>query len=153
MSWHTGTEDGYVELLGTLLDLATNSAVATVAVNAGGSGYAVGDVLTINGGTTVNSLTAAVEVLTDVLRQLGGHLIGKIQVDQDDVGRFLAQRFKESGLAVVDISHFKTLTIGEYRRQTLAEETVPMDDPQMYRTPHDDSNEQGKESSEGVSLV
>lgn len=64
MSWHTGTEDGYVELLGTLLDLATNSAVATVAVNAGGSGYAVGDVLTINGGTTVNSLTAAVEVLT-----------------------------------------------------------------------------------------
>lgn len=64
MTWHTGTEDGYVEMLATLLDLAANSHVDSVSVNAAGSGYAVGDVLTINGGTAVSSLTAAVEVLT-----------------------------------------------------------------------------------------
>lgn len=64
MAWHTGSADGYLELLQDLVEIATNSTVSAAAVNAGGSGYTDGDVLAINGGTTVGGHTAAVEVLT-----------------------------------------------------------------------------------------
>lgn len=62
--WTTGQADDYLALLQDLVELATNSHVTTVAVAAGGSGYTVGDLLRINGGTTVGGHTAAVEVLT-----------------------------------------------------------------------------------------
>lgn len=75
MTWHTGTSDGYLELLQDILDLATNSNVDSMAVNAGGTGYAVGDVLTVNGGTVVGGHTAAVEVLT-----LSGSAVATIRI-------------------------------------------------------------------------
>lgn len=75
MAWHTGQADGYLELVQALIDCATNQYVATVTVAAGGSGYAVGDVLRINGGTAVNSLTAAVEVLT-----LSGSAVATVRI-------------------------------------------------------------------------
>jgi len=65
MSWHTGTSTDYLDLLQELIDMMTNSSVSSVAVNSGGSGYAVGDIATINGGTTVGGKTAAVEVLEE----------------------------------------------------------------------------------------
>lgn len=64
MSWHTGLSNDYKTLLQDLIDLMTNSSVNSVAVNAAGTGYAVGDIVAINGGTTVGSKVAAVEVLT-----------------------------------------------------------------------------------------
>lgn len=73
--WHTGQADGYLELLQDLIDLATNDNVDSVAVNAGGSGYAVGDILRINGGTTVGGHTAAVEVLT-----LSGSAVATVRI-------------------------------------------------------------------------
>lgn len=62
--WHTGQADGYLELLQDFSELLTSQNVATAVVAAGGSGYAVGDILGVNGGTTVGGHKAAVEVLT-----------------------------------------------------------------------------------------
>lgn len=64
MSWHTGLSNDYKTLLQDLIDLMTNSSVDSAVVNAAGTGYAVGDIVAINGGTTVGSKVAAVEVLT-----------------------------------------------------------------------------------------
>lgn len=75
MAWQTGQADGYLELVQALIDCATNSHVSSVTVNAGGSGYAVGDILRINGGTTVGGFTAAVEVLT-----LSGSAVATVRI-------------------------------------------------------------------------
>lgn len=75
MSWQEGTATDYHALLQDLVECATNSHVATAAVNAGGTGYAVGDILRINGGTTVGGHTAAVEVLT-----LSGSAVATIRI-------------------------------------------------------------------------
>jgi hypothetical protein len=64
VSWQEGTATDYLALLQDLVDITTNSYVDSAAVNAGGTGYAVGDILAIDGGTTVGGHTAAVEVLT-----------------------------------------------------------------------------------------
>jgi len=64
MTWQEGTAAGYLALLEDLKQVMTNSRVDSLAVTAGGSGYAVGDVLAIDGGTTVGGHTAAAEVLT-----------------------------------------------------------------------------------------
>jgi|GEM_PF-2793939 len=75
MTWHTGNADGYLELLQDLIELATNAHVDSVTVSAGGSGYAVGDILAINGGTVVGGHTAAVEVLT-----LSGSAVATVRI-------------------------------------------------------------------------
>jgi hypothetical protein len=59
---HNVTVTGYDEALLRLLDLATNDNVVAAAVVAGGTGYTVGDILTVSGGTVVNSLVATLEV-------------------------------------------------------------------------------------------
>lgn len=73
--WTTGQSTDYLDALQDLVELATNSHVTTAAVNAGGSGYAVGNILRINGGTTVGGHTAAVEVLT-----LSGSAVATVRI-------------------------------------------------------------------------
>ena len=59
---HNVTVTGYDEALLRLLDLATNDNVIAAAIVAGGTGYTVGDILTVTGGTVINSLVATLEV-------------------------------------------------------------------------------------------
>ena len=54
----------YRDLLNVLRDFASSDHVDTAVVNAGGSGYSVGDILTIDGGSSVFHVAATVEVLT-----------------------------------------------------------------------------------------
>ncbi len=51
------------EVLLRLIDLAVNDNAITVAIVAGGTGYTVGDILTVSGGTVVSGLTITLEVL------------------------------------------------------------------------------------------
>jgi len=64
MAFTTGTATNYRNLLDQLDKFITNRHVATVAVNAGGSSYVAGDILTVAGGTVQGSMTAQIEVLT-----------------------------------------------------------------------------------------
>jgi hypothetical protein len=57
MAYQTGTVTDYVDLLNELVDFLTSQGVATVAVNAGGGSYVVGDVLTASGGTSTHAAT------------------------------------------------------------------------------------------------
>jgi len=59
---HNFTATDYDDALLRLVDLAVNNNVTAVAINAGGAGYVVGDILTVSGGTVVSSLTATLEV-------------------------------------------------------------------------------------------
>ena len=59
---HNVTVTGYDEALLRLLDLATNDNAVAVAINAGGTGYVIGDILTVTGGTIINSLVTTLEV-------------------------------------------------------------------------------------------
>lgn len=75
--WQTGTTDNYLTALQALIDVATSDHVATVAVNAGGTGYVVGDVLTVAGGTSTYAATllvtsVAAGVIDGVRVQNGG---------------------------------------------------------------------------------
>lgn len=62
MAWFTGVADDHKDLLALLEEFATADNVQTVAVNAGGTGYVVGDVLTVSGGTSTTP--ASVEVVS-----------------------------------------------------------------------------------------
>ena len=59
---HNFTATDYDDALLRLLDLAVENNAIAVAVNAGGTGYTVGDILTVSGGTPVSSLTLTLEV-------------------------------------------------------------------------------------------
>ena len=59
---HNFNVTGYDDALLRLLDLAVNNNAIAVAVNAGGTGYTVGDILTVSGGTVVSSLILTLEV-------------------------------------------------------------------------------------------
>jgi hypothetical protein len=61
-SVHQFNATDYDDALLRLIDLAVNNNVIAAAINAGGSGYAIGDILTVTGGTVVSSLTATLEV-------------------------------------------------------------------------------------------
>lgn len=63
--FHQAQATDYLDFLQDLEILASNSHVDTIAVNAGGAGYAVGDLFDINGGTVVGGLNATGEVLTE----------------------------------------------------------------------------------------
>src|SRR5690606_25650133 len=71
MAWQNGLVDvtapnlGHIRFLKHLMDFIRGSHVASVSVAAGGAGYTVGDVLTINGGTPYGDSNhlAQVEVL------------------------------------------------------------------------------------------
>lgn len=51
MSWVTGTATDYKDLLNKVRLIATGNGCTAVAINAGGTGYTAGDVLTVSGGT------------------------------------------------------------------------------------------------------
>lgn len=64
MTFNSGTATDYIDLLDQLIEVVTGRHMATAAVNAGGTGHAVGDVITITntGGTFTE--TAKIEVVT-----------------------------------------------------------------------------------------
>ena len=59
---HNFSATDYDDALLRLLDLAVENNAIAVAINAGGTGYTVGDILTVSGGTPVSSLTLTLEV-------------------------------------------------------------------------------------------
>lgn len=59
---HNFSATSYDDALLRLVDLAVNNNVIAAAINAGGAGYAIGDILTVSGGTVVSTLTATLEV-------------------------------------------------------------------------------------------
>lgn len=61
---HTFTATDYDDALLRLLDLAVQNNVLSAAIQAGGTGYTVGDILTVSGGTVVAGLAATLEVTT-----------------------------------------------------------------------------------------
>jgi len=64
MTWNSGTATNYRDLFNQLIQVATSRHLATVAVNAGGSGYVVGDVLGLTNTGATFSHVAQVEVRT-----------------------------------------------------------------------------------------
>jgi hypothetical protein len=62
MAWIKGTSTNYQTLMDALFQAMTRLSVQTMAVNAGGTGYVVGDVVTISGGTS--TIPAQARVLT-----------------------------------------------------------------------------------------
>lgn len=77
MSWQTGTATDYLDMLDQVVEIATSDHVTTAAVNAGGTGYTVGDILTVVGGTSTHVSTLEVTtvsggVITGVRIQTGG---------------------------------------------------------------------------------
>ena len=59
---HNFIATDYDDALLRLVDLAVNNNAIAAAINAGGTGYTVGDILTVGGGTVVSSLIATLEV-------------------------------------------------------------------------------------------
>lgn len=78
--WQTGTANDYLELLDDLVKIATGTHVSAVVINSGGTGYAVGDILSVNGGTSdpagatlrVTSVTGGSDVIDGIVVQTGG---------------------------------------------------------------------------------
>lgn len=62
MSFHYGQATDYLDLLTKLVAFANQDSITAAAVNAGGTGYAVDDILTVAGGTA--TLTAQIRVTT-----------------------------------------------------------------------------------------
>lgn len=60
MSWIHGTATDYIDLSNAIVEAATEASVATVGISSGGSGYVVGDILSVAGGT--GTVTAQIEV-------------------------------------------------------------------------------------------
>lgn len=61
--FHQAQATDIADLLADIETLASNSHVDTIAINAAGSGYVVGELVDINGGTVVAGLNATAEVL------------------------------------------------------------------------------------------
>ena len=61
MTWQTGTADDHIDVLNAIRDVAVNRHVDSVAINNAGSGYVVGDILTVVGGA--GPYTATLEVV------------------------------------------------------------------------------------------
>ncbi len=63
--FHTAQATDYIDLLLDLEALVANSHVDSLAINVAGTGWAVGDLFDINGGTTVLGLNATGEILAE----------------------------------------------------------------------------------------
>ena len=59
---HNYNATDYDDALLRLIDLAVNNNAIAVAINAGGTGYTIGDILTVSGGTAVSGLVLTLEV-------------------------------------------------------------------------------------------
>lgn len=64
MTYNSGTATDYIDLLDQLIEVMTGRHMATMAVNAGGTGHAVGDIITIDNTGATQTETALIEVLT-----------------------------------------------------------------------------------------
>lgn len=64
LSYKTGTSTDYKDLLEDLKDFITNDQAITAAVSAGGTGHAVGDILTASGGTSLQAVTCRVTAVS-----------------------------------------------------------------------------------------
>jgi hypothetical protein len=62
---HNYNATDYDDALLRLIDLAVNNNAIAVAINAGGTGYTVGDILTVSGGTVVSGLVLTLEVTSE----------------------------------------------------------------------------------------
>ena len=60
MAYQSGTATDYKDLLDQLVEIVTSDYVTSVAINAGGTGYVVGDILTVAGGTSTHTATLRV---------------------------------------------------------------------------------------------
>jgi len=76
MSWFTGTSTDYLDLASKLVQLATRDSVVSATLGAGGSGYAIGDILTVSGGT-FGPTAAKIRVLT-----LSGSAVATFKVQE-----------------------------------------------------------------------
>lgn len=65
MAFQRGTATDYRNLLDQLDKFLTNTHISAIAVNAGGSSYVVGDLLTVLGGTVQGSMPCVIEVVTE----------------------------------------------------------------------------------------
>jgi hypothetical protein len=63
--FHAAQATDYIDLMVHLENLAANSHCDTLAINVAGTGWAVGDQFTINGGTVVGGLSASGEILAE----------------------------------------------------------------------------------------
>lgn len=78
MSWIVGSSSvGYIDMLDKLIKAATGQGVTAVAIQAGGTGYAVGDIVTVTGGTfdfvaKLRVTTVSGGVVTGVVVSEGG---------------------------------------------------------------------------------
>lgn len=61
-NWIRGTADDWLDLSNDLVEAATGNSISAPVINAAGTGYVVGDILTIAGGTS--TIAAEVEVVT-----------------------------------------------------------------------------------------
>lgn len=64
MPFQTGTSTDYKDLLAKLVSFCTGNNVTAAAINAGGTGYVVGDVLTVSGGTSTWPCTLEVTAVS-----------------------------------------------------------------------------------------
>lgn len=62
MTWVTGNATGYQDLLDQLVQVATSNHLASAVINAAGTGYVAGEVVTLSGGTSTHA--AKLEILT-----------------------------------------------------------------------------------------
>jgi hypothetical protein len=60
VTWQTGSATSYKNLLDQMIQVATSDHVSTCAVNAAGTGYVVGDILSVAGGTKTHTATLRV---------------------------------------------------------------------------------------------
>lgn len=64
MSFNVGTATDYIDLLNQLVQNLTRRHLEAIAINAGGTGHAVGDVITIDPTGSTSTLVAKIEVVT-----------------------------------------------------------------------------------------
>jgi hypothetical protein len=64
MTYNAGTATDYLDLLDQLIEIVTGRHMGTAVVNAGGTGHAIGDVITIDNTGATFTETALIEVVT-----------------------------------------------------------------------------------------
>lgn len=87
VSYRTTTATNYRTLLDDIVTFVTNDQIDTVAVNAGGTGYAVDDIVTLSGGTFLVAATFKVAAVSSgVVTGLSVHNAGSYSVNTGATG-------------------------------------------------------------------